>query len=241
MAAAISTGDAILALPRPFARVMLVALKAAVWAVVGRDEDRESLEQATRRDPQDSAATRFSRDVESALVERVRRGDHDAFREIVGHYEARLRLLAFHLLRDAQLMNDAVQDTFLKAYVALPDYRGEAALGSWLHRICYRVCLDHLRRAKSRPTEAEISSELADPLDAATQLALQDEVALALAALPVEQRAVLLLVDHAGYDYALVAEALEVPIGTVASRLSTARRAVRRALRPQANGEGGAR
>jgi len=241
MAAATSLGDAILIAPRPLARVMLVALRAAVWAVVGRDEDRESLEQPTRRDLQEGTATRFPQDVEALLVGRARRGDHDAFREIVSHHEARLRLLAFHLLRDAQLMNDAVQDTFLKAYVALPDYRGEAALGSWLHRICYRVCLDHLRRVRSRPAEAEISSELADPLDAATQLALKDEVALALAALPVEQRAVLLLVDHAGYDYALVAEILQVPVGTVASRLSSARQAMRRALRPDADSERGAR
>ena len=174
-------------------------------------------------------------EVDDVVLQRARRGDHDAFHTIVDHYEERLRLLAFHMLRDAEQMNDAVQDTFVKAYAALPGFRAEAALGTWMHSICCRVCLDYLRAARIRPVAERIDDGLADPADEAERLALCDQVAAALAGLTPEHRAVLLLVDREGYDYATVAEALEVPVGTVASRLSHARSAFREAL------EGGTR
>jgi RNA polymerase sigma-70 factor, ECF subfamily len=175
-----------------------------------------------------------AREIADGVVERARRGDHGAFREIVDQYESRLRVLAYHLLHDADQMSDVLQDTFVKAYTGLPDYRGEAALGTWLYRICYRTCLDRLRRRRARPAQAELDEALADPADDAERLALQNEVAVALGGLPAEQRAVLLLVDRDGYDYGSVAEILDVPVGTVASRLSAARTAMRRALRPAA-------
>jgi len=174
-----------------------------------------------------------SREIDGAVLRRAQRGDHGAFHEIVDHYEGRLRVLAYHLLRDADLMNDALQDTFVKAWGGLPDFRGEAALGTWLHQVCYRICLDYRRRQKVRPAGEELADDLADPTDDVGGLALRDQVSAALGRLPVEQRAVLLLVDREGYDYGTVAEALEVPVGTVASRLSLARATMRRALRPE--------
>ena len=173
-----------------------------------------------------------SREIDGAVLRRAQRGDHGAFHEIVDHYEARLRVLAYHLLRDADLMNDALQDTFVKAWGGLPAFRGDAALGTWLHQICYRICLDYLRRQRARPAGVELSDDLADPTDDVDGLTMRDQVDAALGRLPVEQRAVLLLVDREGYDYATVAAALEIPVGTVASRLSLARAAMRRALRP---------
>jgi RNA polymerase sigma-70 factor (ECF subfamily) len=171
-------------------------------------------------------------EVDEAVLLRAQRGDHAAFREIVDQYEGRLRVLAYHLLHDAEQMNDALQDTFVKAYRALPGFRAEAAVGTWLHQICYRTCLDYLRRRSLHPAPQEIGEHLADPTDEAARLVLRDEVAAALGGLPVEQRAVLILVDRDGYDYDSVAEVLAVPRGTVASRLSAARTAMRRALRP---------
>ena len=91
------------------------------------------------------------REVDGAVLRRAQRGDHGAFHEIVDHYEGRLRVLAYHLLRDADQMNDALQDTFVKAWSGLPGFRGDAELGTWLHQICYRICLDYLRRQKVRP------------------------------------------------------------------------------------------
>jgi RNA polymerase sigma-70 factor (ECF subfamily) len=129
-----------------------------------------------------------TREVDGAVLRRAQRGDHDAFHEIVDHYEGRLRVLAYHLLRDADLMNDALQDTFVKAWSGLPGFRGDAALGTWLHQICYRICLDYLRRQKVRPAGEELPDELADPADEVGSLALREQVSVALGRLPVEQR-----------------------------------------------------
>ena len=178
-----------------------------------------------------------SREIDGAVLRRAQRGDHGAFREIVDHYEGRLRVLAYQLLRDADQMNDVLQDTFVKAWGGLPEFRGEAALGTWLYRICYRICLDQLRRRQSRPAAEELADEPTDTTDDFDGLALREQVSAALGRLPAEQRAVLLLVDREGYHYGSVAEALEVPVGTVASRLSLARAAMRRLLGPELRGE----
>ena len=207
---------------------------SAVWrALVGRvvgDDNSDSSEQGVAAD---GGETGRPREIDGAVLRRAQRGDHGAFHEIVDHYEGRLRVLAYHLLRDADQMNDALQDTFVKAWSGLPGFRGDASLGTWLHQICYRICLDYLRRQRVRPAGEALPDELADPTDDVGDLALREQVSAALGRLPVEQRAVLLLVDREGYDYGTVAEALEVPVGTVASRLSLARAAMRRALRPE--------
>ncbi len=202
--------------------------KALVGQIVEDDVSRGSERVAAGA----GSVTGRIREVDGAVLRRAQRGDHGAFHEIIDHYEGRLRVLAYHLLRDADQMNDALQDTFVKAWSGLPRFRGDAALGTWLHQICYRICLDYLRRQKVRPAGEELPDELADPTDDVDGLALRELVSAALGSLPVEQRAVLLLVDREGYDYGAVAEALEVPVGTVASRLSLARAAMRRALRP---------
>jgi RNA polymerase sigma-70 factor, ECF subfamily len=176
-------------------------------------------------------------EIDDFVLLRARRGDHAAFREIVDHYEERLRILAFHMLRDGEQMNDAVQDTFVKAYVALPGFRGDASFGTWLHSICCRVCLDHLRAVKTRPVTEQMDDRLADPADEVGRLALRDEVVVALSELPALQRAALLLVDGQGYDYATVAEALDVPVGTIASRLSKARIAFKGILASRERGD----
>ncbi|HEY5168149.1 MAG TPA: sigma-70 family RNA polymerase sigma factor [Thermoleophilia bacterium] len=199
---------------------------------MGLTTDDDRVEGSERVAAEDGLVTGGSREIDGAVLRRAQHGDHGAFHEIVDHYEGRLRVLAYHLLRDADQMNDALQDTFVKAWSGLPDFRGDAALGTWLHQVCYRVCLDYLRRQKVRPAGEELPDELVDPADDVGNLALREQVNAALGRLPAEQRAVLLLVDHEGYDYGRVARALEVPVGTVASRLSLARAAMRRALRP---------
>jgi RNA polymerase sigma-70 factor, ECF subfamily len=185
----------------------------------------------------DRVAGPADREIDGAVLSRAQRGDHDAFHEIVEHYEGRLRVLAYQLLRDADEMNDALQDTFVKAWRGLPEFRGESALGTWLYRICYRICLDRLRRDHVRPAGEQLADELPDTTDDFAGLALREQVSAALGRLPAEQRAVLLLVDREGYDYGSVAEVLEVPVGTVASRLSLARAAMRRLLGPELRGE----
>ena len=175
-------------------------------------------------------------DVEASVLRAARRGDRHAFELIVEHYQERLRVLAFHLLGDRDQMNDALQDTFVNAYRALPRFRGDAALGTWLHRICYRVCLGYLEDRRSDPDGEDALAATPAPGEAEEDLSLREALAVALDGLPAEQRVVVLLVDRDGYDYASVASVLDVPVGTVASRLSVARAALRQTLAAERGG-----
>ena len=172
-------------------------------------------------------------EVAPEVLERARRGDERAFTDLVRHYDHRLRALAFRLLGDRAAMDDVLQDAYVKAFRALPAFREEAGLGTWLYRITYRACVDHHRREGRHVSEAAAGADLAargagaEP--AATAVARAD-LARALAALPVDQRAAVLLVDAEGLDYDTAADVLGVAAGTVASRLSRARAALRVAL-----------
>ena len=141
---------------------------------------------------------------------------------------ARLESLAYRLLDAAADVPDVLQEVYLSAYRALPKYRGDARLATWLYRITYNACLAHRAR---RPEVAEAQPDVgpAEP-DHAGAVAERLDLAAALAALPVEQRALVLLVDRDGFDYQAAAEVLSIPLGTVSSRLAAARAKLRRAL-----------
>jgi len=167
----------------------------------------------------------------------ARSGDREAFVAIIDHYDERLRALAYHMVRDREATRDVLQDAYVKAYVGLPGFREDADLGTWLYRIVYTTCLNHLRSASRRPQATgddpvptlERLGEAADPsgeVDASLDFA---EV---LRSLPAEQRAAVVLVDAWGLGFAHAAEVLGVPQGTVASRVSSAREKLRSALRP---------
>jgi RNA polymerase sigma-70 factor (ECF subfamily) len=166
------------------------------------------------------------------LAERAREGDSDAFWSLVEPYDRGLRALAYRLLGDRDLMDDALQEAYLKAFRALPSFRGDSAVASWLYRIVYNACLDQLRRAGRRrhaPLEAagERSDPGPDPAEVATR---RHDLGTALASLSPDMRAAVLLVDAEGMDYGEAAETLGIPRGTLASRLNRARAHLRRAL-----------
>ena len=140
----------------------------------------------------------------------------------------RLESLAYRLLDDSADVADVLQEVYLSAYRALPKYRGDARLATWLYRITYNACLAHQAR---RPEVAETQPEAgpAHP-DHAGAVAQRLDLAAALAELPIEQRALVLMVDRDGFDYQAAAEALSIPLGTVSSRLAAARAKLRRAL-----------
>ncbi len=161
------------------------------------------------------------------------RGEHTAFVAVLRHYDRRLRLLAYRLLRNRDLVDDALQDVALKAYRALPEFRGEASLGTWLHRITHTTCLDYLRRAQPlefMPTDGLPEACHGVAPDTAEQVAERDYLRRRLATLPPEQRLTLPLVDHVGHDYRGAAQLLGVAPGTVGSRLNTAYAVLRRRL-----------
>lgn len=168
--------------------------------------------------------------LEPDLVDAASRGDSAAFREIVARFDRGLRGLAYRLLRDRDRMDDALQEAYIKAFRALPDFDGESRLSTWLYRITYNACVDELRRT-GREEWVELNDDFgevgADPSDRVTDYVLVDE---ALSRLSPGYRAVLFLVDGQGFDYETASEILDVAEGTVASRLHRARQAMLRTL-----------
>ncbi len=171
-------------------------------------------------------------EVAAEVLERACGGHPEAFAELVRHYDRRLRALAFRLLGDEARMDDALQEAYVKAFRALPGFKRQSNVGTWLYRITYNVCLDELRRGKRTlrlfsPEPEDAPATGPGPADVAVA---RHDLAAALANLPPDQRAVVLLVDAEGLDYAQAGEVLGVGPGTVASRLSRARAQLRRAL-----------
>jgi RNA polymerase sigma-70 factor (ECF subfamily) len=176
--------------------------------------------------------------VAPGILERARHGDHDAFAAVVSLYDRRLRGIAYRVLGDRDRMDDALQEAYVRAFRALPRFRGDARVGTWLFRITYNACLDELARARKTthvPLD-ELVEQASDPSELEDALDARSEVATALAELSPDERAVVFLVDVEGFDYTAASRVLGVPVGTVASRLNRARSALRSALRPETEG-----
>lgn len=171
-------------------------------------------------------------DVETAVLDRARRGDADAFAIVVRHYDPALRALAYRLLGSRDRMDDALQEAYVKAFRALPRFRGQSQLGTWLHRIVFNACLDELNRVRRSGTVSlDEAADSVSPLpDHADRLASRERLDQALALLTPHDRAAVVLVDGQGFDYHAAAEVLGIPAGTVASRLNRARAVLRDAL-----------
>jgi RNA polymerase sigma-70 factor (ECF subfamily) len=172
-------------------------------------------------------------EVAASVITAAALGDRDAFTEIIRVYEPRLRATAYHVLRESHLVDDVLQDVFVTAFRALPGFRGDAALGTWLQRITYTTCVQYLRRdgRRPRPLETEASrDEVAAEADLAESLGERERLRQALSALTPEQRIAVLLVDRDGYDYRAAAKLPGIPRGTIASRLNGARARLRAAL-----------
>jgi len=172
---------------------------------------------------------------DSQLVEAATGGDQAAFAELVRRHETRVRRLAAGMLLDAVEADDAAQEVFLKAWRQLARFRGDAAFGTWLHRITVNHCKDRLRqrsrrswlsldalieRLKGEPPEA------AGPADTATRRTdAGDELARLLGGLNADQRAVLLLREQDGLSYDEIATTLDITLDAVKARLKRARAA----------------
>ena len=159
--------------------------------------------------------------------------DQRSFTALVRRHDDRLRGVAYKLLAgDRHRMDDVLQDAYLRAFVARDGFRNDADAATWLYRIVTNACLDELRRTARRPTPVDPvgwdGPRVVPGPDEAVGAA--DVTLRALAALPPDQRAVVVLVDGEGFDYEAAAELLGVAPGTVASRLSRARTAFRRLI-----------
>ena len=154
-------------------------------------------------------------------------GDGDAFGRLVARHTDRLWAVAFRTLGDREEAADALQDALLSAYRSAASYRGEARVTTWLHRVVVNACLDRVRRKAVRPTvplpPAGAPDEPAAPGDALADRETALDVHAALAALPADQRAALVLVDLQGLPVEEAGRVLGVPTGTVKSRCSRGR------------------
>ncbi|QNP64204.1 RNA polymerase sigma factor SigM [Streptomyces genisteinicus] len=158
-------------------------------------------------------------------------GSPEAFGELVRRHRDRLWAVALRTLGDREEAADAVQDALVSAFRAAAGFRGQSAVTTWLHRITVNACLDRVRKAASRRTspvdDTERLEQLLEPHESAEAPAergdLHRELIAALARLPAEQRAALVLVDMQGYPVAEAARILDVPTGTVKSRCARGR------------------
>ena len=162
------------------------------------------------------------------LVERFARGDAGAFDEIVRQYEQRVYSITLRMTGNSEDARDAMQEVFISALRALRSFRGDAQLSTWIHRVAVNASLDVLRKRKRHaagPLEeaGDHASEEPGPEDAAARAARARDVQRALLEVSDEHRAVLILHDLQDLDYAETAAALDIPVGTVKSRLHRAR------------------
>ncbi|MFB7586582.1 RNA polymerase sigma factor SigM [Streptomyces sp. NPDC056169] len=165
------------------------------------------------------------------LLARHVAGDPDAFSELVRRHRDRLWAVALRTLGDREEAADALQDALLSAFRAAHTFRGQSAVTTWLHRITVNACLDRARKAASRRTspvdDTDRFEQLLDPHESAEapveRQDLHRQVLAALALIPADQRAALVLVDMQGYPVAEAARILGVPTGTVKSRCARGR------------------
>jgi RNA polymerase sigma-70 factor, ECF subfamily len=156
------------------------------------------------------------------LLARHVAGDAEAFGEIVRRHRSRLWAVALRTLADPEEAADALQDAMVSAFRGAHGFRGDAAVTTWLHRIVVNACLDRVRRRQARPTVPMVPGDCPTPgpaVESETRL----DVLAALAALPFEQRAALVLVDMEGYPVQEAARILDVAPGTVKSRCARGR------------------
>ncbi|MFB6889125.1 RNA polymerase sigma factor SigM [Kitasatospora sp. NPDC056327] len=171
-------------------------------------------------------------DDDAALLARHVAGDREAFGRLVNRHRDRLWAVALRTLGDREEAADALQDALVSAFRSAHTFQGRSAVTTWLHRIVVNACLDRARRSATRRTkpldddpqrlDALVGS--AEPADSPVVRAeVHRELTAALAELPAEQRAALVLVDMQGYPVAEAAELLGIPVGTVKSRCARGR------------------
>ncbi|MEN3372359.1 RNA polymerase sigma factor RpoE [Dechloromonas sp. ZS-1] len=186
------------------------------------------------------------REIDQALVERAQGGDQRAFDQLVGKYQRKLGRLLSRYIRDAAEIEDVSQEAFIKAYRALPSFRGDSAFYTWLYRIGINTAKNYLvSQGRRAPTTTEFDAEEAEGFEDAGQLRdintpesvlmskqIGETVNSAMESLPDELRTAIVLREIEGLSYEEIAAAMDCPIGTVRSRIFRAREAVATKLRP---------
>jgi len=185
------------------------------------------------------------REIDQELVVRVQQGDNKAFDLLVLKYQLRLSKLVSRFLRNQSDVPDVVQESFIKAYRALPNFRGESAFYTWLYRIAINTAKNHLvSQSRKNPANSidvqdaedygasEWLKEYASPEREALASELEATIQQAMAELPSDLREAITLRELEGLSYEDIAEVMDCPIGTVRSRIFRAREAIDSKLEP---------
>jgi RNA polymerase sigma-70 factor (ECF subfamily) len=172
---------------------------------------------------------------ERALVDRCRTGDDGAFGELVDQYKDLVYGLIYRMVSNRALVDDLAQEVFLKVHRGLPYFRGEARLSTWIYRIVQNVCIQARgRRAPEVPLEEDREDrprrEFGGPDAAFADLELRDRLEKAIAQLPENYRMLIAAHYLKGIQYEALAEALNVPLGTIKTHLYRAKRQLRELL-----------
>ena len=186
------------------------------------------------------------REIDRQLVARAQRGDKQAFELLVEKYQRKLARLLSRFIRDPAEVEDVTQEAFIKAYRALPAFRGDSAFYTWLYRIGINTAKNYLMAMGRRaPTSTEVEAEEAEGFEEGEQLRdintpesllLSNEIAetvnKTIEELPEELRRAIQMREIEGMSYEEIAQAMDCPIGTVRSRIFRAREAIAEQLRP---------
>ena len=173
------------------------------------------------------------------LVKRVQKGDKGAFDLLVLKYEHKIVNLVMRYVRDPELALDISQEAFIKAYRALPRFRGDSAFYTWLYRIAVNTAKNYLAAQRRRPADIELDlqepeqyglhaklKETDTPEGVALGMELQETLERAIQALPDDLRTAIILRELDGMSYEEIAQTMDCPVGTVRSRIFRARDAI---------------
>jgi RNA polymerase sigma-70 factor, ECF subfamily len=184
-------------------------------------------------------------DTDQQLVQRVQAGDKSAFNLLVLKYQHRVLKLVSRFVNDATEAEDVAQEAFIKAYRALPSFRGDSAFYTWLYRIAINTAKNALVSNRRRPVDFDLDLQDPDQYERQARLRegdtpegvlLTEEIRLvverALEQLPEDLRTAIVLRELEGLSYEEIAEAMDCPVGTVRSRIFRAREAIDKKLKP---------
>ena len=192
-----------------------------------------------------SSHTKYSEQLDEDLVLRVQRGDRSAFDLLVIKYQHKIIQLVNRYVKDPSEAQDVAQETFIKAYRALGNFRGDSAFYTWLYRIAINTAKNYLVSRSRRSSDYQVDIQDAEALENAPQLQgmetperlllnqeIIDTIKIAIDKLPEEMRTAIMLREFEGMSYEEIAEAMDCPVGTVRSRIFRAREAIDNKLNP---------
>ena len=193
----------------------------------------------------------MSKDTDQELVRRVQSGDKTAFDLLFSRYQQKIINLISRYVKDSSEVQDVAQEAFIKAFRALPRFRGESAFYTWLYRIAINTAKNHLVSRGRRPpnTDVDIDDAELNPTSTVLQEAESPEAAMArdqlatgidaaIAELPEDLRSAVTLREFDGLSYEQIAEIMDCPVGTVRSRIFRARESIERHIEPLLTGRG---